>query len=78
MTKCLSCGHFRHDLELNCPNCGSFYSKILSDFVLPDEPKKTPLKFVHKLNTHLVKNKQNHKFVIIIMIFLIILFGIFL
>ncbi len=28
MTKCLSCGHSRHDLELNCPKCGSFYSVI--------------------------------------------------
>lgn len=32
MTKCLSCGHFRHDLELNCPKCGSFYSTIADDF----------------------------------------------
>lgn len=32
MTKCLSCGHFRHDLELNCPKCGSFYSTIVDDF----------------------------------------------
>ena len=32
MTKCLSCGHLRHDLELNCPKCGSFYSTITHDF----------------------------------------------
>lgn len=27
MTKCLACGHIRHHLDLNCPKCGSFYSK---------------------------------------------------
>lgn len=31
MTKCLSCGHIRSDAELNCPECGSFYSKITED-----------------------------------------------
>lgn len=41
MTKCLSCGHIRHDLELNCPECGSFYSKISDDLVSNDALKKT-------------------------------------
>ena len=35
-TKCLTCGHVRHDVALNCPKCGSFYSQI--DFVRQDSP----------------------------------------
>ena len=28
MNKCPSCGHERNDRDMNCPQCGSFYSKI--------------------------------------------------
>ncbi len=40
MTKCLSCGHIRSDVELNCSKCGSFYSKISVDFLPNDDAKK--------------------------------------
>ncbi len=35
MTKCLTCGHIRTDLELNCPECGSFYSRIIENDLKP-------------------------------------------
>lgn len=41
MTKCLSCGHLRHDLELNCSKCGSFYSTIVDDFLTDGLQTKT-------------------------------------
>jgi uncharacterized membrane protein YvbJ len=41
MTKCLSCGHLRHDLELNCSKCGSFYSTIVDDFLTDNIQTKT-------------------------------------
>lgn len=28
MNKCSVCGHERNDLDMKCPECGSFYSKI--------------------------------------------------
>ncbi|MGB4498393.1 MAG: hypothetical protein WBI40_06820 [Methylococcaceae bacterium] len=40
MTKCLSCGYVRHDFELNCPECGSFYSKISENLVSEEKSKK--------------------------------------
>ncbi len=40
MNKCISCGHIRHDLALNCPKCGSFYSTFEGH--IPTEiPKNT-------------------------------------
>lgn len=77
MTKCLSCGHVRHDLELNCPKCGSFYSTIADDFVIPEEPEHTPAKLVRQLKTHLEDPKHRVQ-AIGIAIFLIILLGLFL
>ena len=70
MTKCLSCGHFRHDLELNCPKCGSFYSTIVDDF--DDEPLKRDDsgKFV-KFTAHLAMPKHR-LFAILVVIFLLI------
>lgn len=29
MTKCLSCGHITPEIELNCPECGSFYTLVV-------------------------------------------------
>lgn len=75
MTKCLSCGHFRHDLELNCPQCGSFYSVIMSELTLPDEPQTASGKLLEKLQAHL-KHSKIRKLGIVI--FAIILLGIFL
>lgn len=53
MTKCLSCGHLRHDLELNCPKCGSFYSTISHDFssdvVEQNKATKTLSKVKHEI-----------------------------
>jgi hypothetical protein len=40
MNKCLSCGHIRNDFELNCPECGSFYSKIFENSPSDEQPKK--------------------------------------
>jgi predicted RNA-binding Zn-ribbon protein involved in translation (DUF1610 family) len=31
MMKCLSCGHIAPETELNCPECGSFYTVIMSN-----------------------------------------------
>ncbi len=31
MTKCLSCGHVTPEIELNCPECGSFYTLVVDD-----------------------------------------------
>ncbi len=77
MTKCLSCGHVRHDIELNCPKCGSFYSTMGDDFAILEEPKKTPAKLLTKIKTHLEHPK--HRVIAISMgIFLIILLGVFL
>lgn len=75
MTKCLSCGHFRHDLELNCPQCGSFYSVIMSELMLPDKSQIASGKLVQKLQTHLTHSKIRK---LVIVIFAIILLGIFL
>lgn len=70
MTKCLSCGHFRHDLELNCPKCGSFYSTIVDDFDgEPLEREKSSL--FTTLKFHLITPKQR-LFSILIVIFLLI------
>jgi|GEM_PF-1580341 len=70
MTKCLSCGHFRHDLELNCPKCGSFYSTIVDDFDDPVEKKQSGNTFI-KLKSHLTTPKHR-LFSILIVIFLLI------
>jgi hypothetical protein len=70
MTKCLSCGHFRHDLELNCPKCGSFYSTIVDDF--DGEPlKHDESSLLAKLKVHLTTPKQR-LFSILTVIFLLI------
>lgn len=31
MTRCLSCGYLHHDVALNCPKCGSFYTEVVVD-----------------------------------------------
>lgn len=31
MTRCLSCGYFHHEVALNCPKCGSFYTEVVAD-----------------------------------------------
>lgn len=49
MTKCLSCGHFRHDLELNCPKCGSFYSTIVDNFPSDNFEQNKPAGVVSKI-----------------------------
>lgn len=77
MTKCLSCGHLRHDFELNCPKCGSFYSTIVDDFAMSDEPKQTSAKLVKHIKTHLEHPKHRAQ-AIGVVIFLIILLGLFL
>lgn len=72
MTKCLSCGHFRHDLELNCPKCGSFYSTIVDDFddetLEPNGIKNHP--------SHL--NTPKHRFLAILVVILILIAVLFL
>ena len=35
MNKCSSCGHERNNRDMNCPQCGSFYSKV--DEILAEE-----------------------------------------
>ena len=70
MTKCLSCGHFRHDLELNCPKCGSFYSTIVDDF--DDEPLSETK--THK--SHL--NMPKHRFLAILVVIFILIIVLFL
>lgn len=72
MTKCLSCGHFRHDLELNCPKCGSFYSTIVDDF--DDELLETHEAKTHK--SHL--NMPKHLFLAILVVILILITVLFL
>lgn len=76
MTKCLSCGHVRHDFELNCPKCGSFYSTIMDDLATP-EKIKNPAKFLTKIKTHL-EHPKHRVIAISIGIFLIVLLGVFL
>jgi uncharacterized membrane protein YvbJ len=76
MTECLSCGHLRHDLELNCPKCGSFYSTMQSEFASPNECKKTSEKLAHKIKTHLLSPKYLGV-AIGLVIFLVILLGMF-
>lgn len=70
MTKCLSCGHERHDLELNCPKCGSFYSSIVHDF-LDDEQRAPANNLLVKIKNHLDKPKHRW-FAISTVIFLVI------
>lgn len=72
MTKCLSCGHFRHDLELNCPKCGSFYSTIVDDF--DDEPFELSETKTH--TPHL--NTPKHRFLAILVVILILIIVLFL
>jgi uncharacterized membrane protein YvbJ len=68
MTKCLSCGHFRHDLELNCPNCGSFYSTIVDDFSTNDLKRYNT---ETKIQAHF--NHPKHRFIAIAtVIFLVV------
>ncbi|MDD2864659.1 MAG: hypothetical protein PHC99_08030 [Methylococcales bacterium] len=74
MTKCLSCGHLRHDFELNCPKCGSFYSTIMDDLAMPEETKT---KLLTKIKTHL-EHPKHRGLAISIGIFMIILLGLFL
>jgi uncharacterized membrane protein YvbJ len=72
MTKCLSCGYSRHDLELNCPKCGSFYSTIVDDFSTDDlkREKKVDV-LLTKIKVHLEKPK--HRLIVIgTVIFLVI------
>jgi uncharacterized membrane protein YvbJ len=72
MTKCLSCGHFRHDFELNCPKCGSFYSTIADGFSTNDFKREKSVKaLLTQLKSHFEKPK--HRLVAIgIVIFLVI------
>lgn len=78
MTKCLSCGHLRHDLELNCPKCGSFYSTMVDDFATPEEVSKpTSVKLVNKIKTHL-EHQKNQMVILGVTIFMLILLGLFL
>jgi uncharacterized membrane protein YvbJ len=72
MTKCLSCGHFRHDLELNCPKCGSFYSKIADEFSTDDLKRcNTQTKIQTKIQAHF--NHPKHRFIAIAtVIFLVV------
>lgn len=75
MTKCLSCGHFRHDLELNCPKCGSFYSTIVDDF--DDEPLESHETKIHKPHKfHL--NTPKHRFLAILVVIFILIIVLFL
>lgn len=71
-TKCLSCGHLRHDFELNCPKCGSFYSTMENEFVTsPEEKKKPALELVKKIKVHL-EHPKHRVFAIGVVIFLVI------
>jgi predicted ATP-dependent serine protease len=31
MIKCLSCGYLHPEIQLNCPQCGSFYTQFIED-----------------------------------------------
>ena len=73
MTKCLSCGHFRHDLELNCPKCGSFYSKIAEEFST-DDLKRCNL--LTKTKAHL--NHPKHRLIAIGTVIFLVVVGLFL
>lgn len=49
MTKCLSCGHIHGNLELNCPECGSFYSTIIDNLPENDEMNSPPKKITQEV-----------------------------
>ena len=60
MTRCLSCGYLHHEIALNCPKCGSFYTEIVADET-PVETKKNGIvdKIKDKLE-HLIHHGENH------------------
>lgn len=54
MTKCLSCGNSHHDLELNCPKCGSFYSNIAHEVSNDDLQRKQSVRvLLTEIKVHL-------------------------
>lgn len=62
MTKCLSCGYLHHDVALNCPKCGSFYTEVVvDDEKTQAETKKNGIidKIKDKLE-HLIHHGENH------------------
>lgn len=59
MTKCLSCGYLHHDLKLNCPKCGSFYSTISDEVSTNDLKSEKSIKVVlTKIKAHLEHPKH--------------------
>jgi hypothetical protein len=77
MTKCLSCGYLRADLELNCPNCGSFYSSMADEFSTDDlKREKLTRVLLTKIKVHLEHPKHRLmavgmvSFLVIVVIFL--------
>jgi predicted nucleic acid-binding Zn-ribbon protein len=61
MTRCLSCGYLHHDVALNCPKCGSFYTEVVVDDETQAETKKNGIidKIKDKLE-HLIHHGENH------------------
>lgn len=61
MTRCLSCGYLHHDVALNCPKCGSFYTEVVVDDETRAETKKNGIidKIKDKLE-HLIHHGENH------------------
>ncbi len=68
MTKCLFCEHIRHDFELNCPKCGSFYSTFADSFSTDDLKRENALTKIKACLAH-----PRHRLIAIgMVIFLII------
>lgn len=42
MTKCLSCGYLHPEIQLNCPQCSSFYTQLIEDDNTEKVESKTP------------------------------------
>jgi hypothetical protein len=51
MMKCLSCGHILQEIELNCPECGSFYTVIVGNELLEKKRKSESM-------TNKIKNEN--------------------
>jgi uncharacterized OB-fold protein len=62
MTKCLSCGYLHPEIQLNCPQCGSFYTQFIEDNNAEKVESKTPGiidKIKHKLE-HIIPTGVHH------------------
>lgn len=60
MTRCLTCGYLHHDVALNCPKCGSFYTEVVIDKKVTETKTSGIIDKIKNKLDYLIHHGENH------------------